>query len=239
MAKWISHRGIRRNCAENSETAFRQAVTAGFTWLETDLRSSADGVLVLSHDPCLNRVFGVDRAIESMPIAEILKVRDKFGGSVLQFSEFAERFADSGWVLDIKNETAARVISSLSSTHYALINSRLKDNVKFLFWNAEHQKRCLNIFPEADCFAQEKECWRAGLAALAGLPWLNGVQPQKTYSLPPTFLQLSLYNRRIFETYFSKGAQVLAYLPDTVEQARIAVDLGCTYVLANTDLFNN
>ncbi|KOS22045.1 Phosphatidylglycerol phospholipase C [Escovopsis weberi] len=56
----IAHRGYKAVWPENSMAAFKGAVDVGAHALETDLRLSADGVVVLSHDPSLKRCFGVD-----------------------------------------------------------------------------------------------------------------------------------------------------------------------------------
>ena len=49
------HRGARGLAPENTLAAFRAALAIGVTTLETDLALTADDVLVLSHDPSLNR----------------------------------------------------------------------------------------------------------------------------------------------------------------------------------------
>src|SRR5512140_1577863 len=48
------HRGARGLAPENTLAAFRVALAIGVTTLETDLALTADGVLVLSHEPNLN-----------------------------------------------------------------------------------------------------------------------------------------------------------------------------------------
>lgn len=48
------HRGARGLAPENTLAAFRRALEIGVTTLETDLAVTADGTLVLSHDPLLN-----------------------------------------------------------------------------------------------------------------------------------------------------------------------------------------
>ena len=50
-----AHRGGAREATENSLTAFRQAAGLGFTYLETDVRPTRDGVAVLHHDADLGR----------------------------------------------------------------------------------------------------------------------------------------------------------------------------------------
>lgn len=48
------HRGARGLAPENTLAAFRKALEIGVTTIETDLAATADGTLVLSHDPLLN-----------------------------------------------------------------------------------------------------------------------------------------------------------------------------------------
>ena len=49
------HRGTRGLAPENTLASFRKAIEIGVTTLETDLALTADDVLVLVHDPRLNR----------------------------------------------------------------------------------------------------------------------------------------------------------------------------------------
>ena len=48
------HRGTRGLMPENTLAAFRKALQIGVTTLETDLATTSDGTLVLSHEPLLN-----------------------------------------------------------------------------------------------------------------------------------------------------------------------------------------
>ena len=52
----MAHRGFSRDGLENSMAAFRAAVALGFRHLETDVHTTADGVLLLFHDETLDRV---------------------------------------------------------------------------------------------------------------------------------------------------------------------------------------
>ena len=55
----IGHRGASADAPENSLAAFRLAAAQGADGVECDLRLSADGVIVLSHDDVLTRSRGV------------------------------------------------------------------------------------------------------------------------------------------------------------------------------------
>ena len=48
------HRGARGLAPENTLPAFERALAIGVTTLELDIGITADGVLVVSHDPALN-----------------------------------------------------------------------------------------------------------------------------------------------------------------------------------------
>lgn len=51
LPRILAHRGLALTAPENSVDAFRDAVAAGATHIETDVRATADGVPVLAHDP--------------------------------------------------------------------------------------------------------------------------------------------------------------------------------------------
>ncbi len=59
VVRVIAHRGANADAPENSLAAFRLAVSQGADGIECDLRLSADGVIVLSHDDVLTRSRGV------------------------------------------------------------------------------------------------------------------------------------------------------------------------------------
>ena len=48
--KIIAHRGYHVSAAQNTIAAFEAAAAAGFTWIEIDIRRTADGRYVMSHD---------------------------------------------------------------------------------------------------------------------------------------------------------------------------------------------
>jgi glycerophosphoryl diester phosphodiesterase len=53
-----AHRGASAVAVENTPDAFRRALEAGADVLETDVRATRDGQLVLLHDPTLDRIAG-------------------------------------------------------------------------------------------------------------------------------------------------------------------------------------
>lgn len=74
-AHHFAHRGLhdltaQPPAAENSMTAFRRAIEAGYG-IELDVRLSSDGVLVVFHDDTLTRVTGEAGRVDSRTAAEL------------------------------------------------------------------------------------------------------------------------------------------------------------------------
>lgn len=67
----IAHRGASAYAAENSLAAFDVAVATGADRLEFDVRATADGELVLLHDPTFLRTAGDPRAVADVTLAEL------------------------------------------------------------------------------------------------------------------------------------------------------------------------
>lgn len=70
----IAHRGahdLTRGIEENTHAAFQRALSLGCDGIEFDIHASADGILVVNHDPTLNRLWGHDIAINALRFDEL------------------------------------------------------------------------------------------------------------------------------------------------------------------------
>jgi glycerophosphoryl diester phosphodiesterase len=71
LPKVIGHRGAMAYVPENTLASFREARRRGATWIEIDVKLTADGVAVVMHDESLKRTMGVDRLVAEMSRAEL------------------------------------------------------------------------------------------------------------------------------------------------------------------------
>ena len=85
--KIVAHRGYCARFPENSLLGFERAIEAGAHAVETDIRRSADGVLVCWHDPDLRRVAGLAREIARTPAAELMGIALPGGARIHRLSE--------------------------------------------------------------------------------------------------------------------------------------------------------
>lgn len=231
---WISHRGFCRDSTENTAEAFRAAIALGFDHLETDLRTTADGQLVLSHDPGLERTGNTRHLIGQSTRLELEKIRLQNGERLVFFEEFLDTFSDKSWIFDVKpeqgNQTVEQICRWWDRPQWQLF---FEHRVRFLFWNIEHQNFLLSQRLQAVCMARMGECRRAGISCLLGLPALSGIRAGCCYALPPKFAGIRVLRRVIVHQYQKRRANVLAYLPENEAAARLALKVGVDEILTN------
>ncbi|MGD8176066.1 glycerophosphodiester phosphodiesterase [Marinimicrobium sp. ARAG 43.8] len=231
--EWISHRGLCDAATENTAEAFRAALEAGFTHLETDLRITADDHLVLAHDEDLSRIAGIPLNVTQASRAELEQVRLLQGGRLLFFDEWLDEFGGYQWILDIKPEQGERTLARLQAHWEGDARALLSERARFLFWDAGQQRQWLERRPEAVCMVPISACRRAGVACVAGLPSLAAIEPAGTYSLPPRLGGLRLLKPAVVERYQRRKGRVLAFLPETPQETEWSLEAGVDEILTN------
>ncbi|MCW2695626.1 MAG: Glycerophosphoryl diester phosphodiesterase, partial [Modestobacter sp.] len=109
----MAHRGGAIDHVENTMPAFEACVALGYRYLETDVRVTADGVLVAFHDPTLDRVTDRTGRIESLPWQEIRRALIGGRDPVVRLEDLLGSCPDVLFNLDIK---AAGVLAPLVRT---------------------------------------------------------------------------------------------------------------------------
>lgn len=232
---WISHRGLTSRYTENTKAAFMNAVENNFTALETDLRLTSDGHIVLLHDLSLIRLLKNNRLVSQLSRNELLQFRFSCDQPVFFLDEFVEEFADCLWTFDIKPENALFTIEALRQLTLVKpwLLEKFKSQTRFLMWRSGHESALKKWLPEAAFYAREIQCYRAAFANLCKCPMLGGIQKNRAYALTYQFGGLLLFKQEIVRRYQSRGAIVTAFLPDTKEEVRAAILAGVDEILTN------
>lgn len=228
---WISHRGLSHQHDENTNSSFKLACEAGFSWLETDLHTTYDNHIVLCHDSELSHVSSFSGKIKNMTRQQLERIQLSKGEKLLFLDKFMLEFSQQNWVFDIKSATVIQTMKALKPI--LTDNKDLLNKIIFLFWDNKQQALFLNSFPDAICFSRKEECYRAGFASLLGLSLLGNIKKDKIYSVTPKLLGLPLLNKRIVEIFHKHGAQVIGYLPETKSEIQQCLDAGVDYILSN------
>jgi glycerophosphoryl diester phosphodiesterase len=109
----FAHRGGAIEHLENSMPAFEACVALGYRYLETDVRVTADGVLVAFHDPALERTTDRTGRIEQLPWSEVALARIGGREPLVLLEDLLGAWPDVRFNLDIK---AAGVLAPLVRT---------------------------------------------------------------------------------------------------------------------------
>jgi glycerophosphoryl diester phosphodiesterase len=96
------HRGARALMPENTIPSFARALQDGANALETDVHLTADGEVVVIHDPDGKRVAGIDRPIAACTLAEVRG----WNASIPTLHELLDAFPKIRINVDIKPDSA-------------------------------------------------------------------------------------------------------------------------------------
>ncbi|MEO8468267.1 MAG: glycerophosphodiester phosphodiesterase family protein [Chloroflexota bacterium] len=86
--------------------AFEAAVALGYTYIETDVQATADGVLIAFHDETLDRVTDHVGPVAAMTWAQLRAVRIAGTEPVARFDELLEAMPDIRFNVDAKVDCA-------------------------------------------------------------------------------------------------------------------------------------
>lgn len=112
-----AHRGGSEVAPENSPAAFAAAMALGYTWLETDVRATRDGVAVIHHDPLLNRTTDMSGPVLALPWHEVRRAHLANGEFPMRLEELLEAHPDASVNVDLKEAPViAPVLDALRRT---------------------------------------------------------------------------------------------------------------------------
>lgn len=110
----LAHRGLVDEFGrENTLAAFAAAKHAGAQYLETDVRTTKDGIPVLFHDASLTRVAGIKKQIKKLTSSQVKKIDIGFGNRIPTLEEALLRFPSLNFNIDIKVATAAKPVAEV------------------------------------------------------------------------------------------------------------------------------
>jgi glycerophosphoryl diester phosphodiesterase len=122
----LAHRG-GTSSTENTLETFNDAVRVGVFSIETDVRTTKDGVAILFHDADLKRVANIDKPITETNYAEIEKIILIGGGKVPTLVQALTALPHARFNLDIKDAesvpTASAAIEFTKSHNRVLVSS--------------------------------------------------------------------------------------------------------------------
>lgn len=116
-----AHRGLSAEHPENTLAAFRAAAAAGFPAIELDLRSTADGEVVVLHDPGLERTTRGNGRVADMKYDDVRR-HPTPAGPVPRFDDALAMMREwhGLWNVEVKAHRAIEPALHLLEHHHAL-----------------------------------------------------------------------------------------------------------------------
>jgi glycerophosphoryl diester phosphodiesterase len=224
----MAHRGGAIEHVENTMPAFEACVAMGYRYLETDVRGTADGVLVAFHDAVLERVTDATGRLDQLPWSELSSVRIGGRDPIVRLEELLDAWPDVRFNLDIK---APGVVAPL---------------VRMIRRLGVADRLCLASFSDARVAAVRRllgpsMCTALGPRGVAALrlasyrPRAAGLArfPAGCAQVPLQLGGRALVDERFVAAAHARGLQVHVWTVDTPEEVTALLDLGVDGIMTD------
>ena len=233
----VAHRGGSRIGPENTLAAFDRAATLGADAIETDVRLSRDGVVMVFHDEETGRLTGEPGTLEARDAAEIDRLDAAFSfsedggvsfplrGAGLRIPPFAEalrRYPRMRFNVDAKSEdpaladALARVVREARAEERVCVGS---------FFDAQAE-RLGALLPGVCRFLPEQAATRHVLAAKSGAAPVGLPGGYDLADLPARMGDLVVVDPPVIEHFHRLGIPVHVWTVDDEEEMRSLLDVG-------------
>lgn len=249
----LAHRGFSLDGHENTLRAFRAAADLGYVWVETDVNTTSDGVVLAFHDPTLDRVTNTSGDISDVPWSDLDDVR--IGGTepLPTLGELLRALPEQHFNIDVKDE------SSVSALPQVLADEGAVDRVRVTSFSESRRRRTLASITR---LTGKRPLTSAGTTGCAGLTalskmaqvtdrispkiatsawsvltklWASKVAEFDTVQLPVTYeltlpggftVSVSVVNRKFVEVAHRVGVAVHVWTINEAEEMRRLLDIG-------------
>lgn len=213
---------------ENSLSAFHRAVREGYHYLETDVHATSDGVVVVHHDPLLDRTTDTTGAVARLPWRVVRTAKIAGREPVARLEDVLEELPDAALNIDVKSESAiVPLVTTLRRT------------------NAFHRV-CVASFSETRlakvrASAGEGLLTSMGTKAIARL-WAAGRLPallsrggrrQYIAQVPVRQGRLTIVDKRLITAARRRGIEVHVWTIDEPAQMHELIDLGVDGIMTD------
>ncbi|MEM5581459.1 glycerophosphodiester phosphodiesterase family protein [Roseibium sp. AS2] len=155
----VCHRGACGIAPENTLASANAAWSAGFDFVEIDVRETADGGLVVHHDPQLDRTTDAAGDLSAATVQQLSVLDaggwfDPFyaGESIPLLEDITDLAFRAGGRLYVEIKQADPV-----RTAETVLGRLAAEDVFFWSWNADWLKRIRQAFPEAQLMARPED----------------------------------------------------------------------------------
>jgi glycerophosphoryl diester phosphodiesterase len=217
---------------ENCDVAFARSVGLGVRYLESDIRTSADGVPVLHHDEDLVRVAYFGAKVSDLTWSEISRIRLPADARLMRLDEALLAWPSVRWNLDVKDDR------SVDATVRVLTRAHALDRVCVASFSRNRLLRLRELLgPAAATCATWSE-----MAAILRVPgsskilarrWQNAPLTPKVIQVPPSAFRVPLLTAASVAAAHALGLPVHAWTINTEQQMRDLLAIGVDGIITD------
>ena len=221
----FAHRGGASDEPENTLPAFEHAVRLGYTYLETDVHLTADGVLLAFHDDRLDRVTDRDGLISELPWSEVREARVDGREPIPLLEELLGSFPDARVNIDPKHDAA---VDALVAT---LRKCKALDRVCIGAFSDRRIARMRALCGPTLCTSLGPGGIVKLLAASKGTPRVRF--PAPCAQVPTEAQGVTIVDAKFIEAAHRRGMQVHVWTIDDIDEMRRLLDLGVDGIMTD------
>ncbi len=221
----FAHRGGASEAPENTLPAFEHAVRLGYTYLETDVHVTADGVLLAFHDDHLDRVTDRTGEIAKLPWSVVREAKVDGREPIPQFEELLSSFPTARVNVDPKHDEAVEPLVA------ALRRCDAVERVCIGAFSDRRLARLRELCGPTLCTSLgPRDIAKLRAASIAGARLRL---PAPCAQVPTTARGIPLVDRRFVDAAHRLGIQVHVWTIDDAAEMTRLLDLGVDGIMTD------
>lgn len=231
----FAHRGFAASggpIVENTLPAFRAALDLGAHYLETDVHATSDGVAVISHDPDLARVAGVEGRVSERTYAQ-LRGTALGPAAFVSLADVLAELPQARFNIDIKSSDA--VLPAVA----AIRSAGAIDRVLVTSFSDARRRAAVRELPGVATSASAAPFLRALLAGRLGAAGAlrRALRGSVAVQVPERALGLAVTTRRFIDQLHTAGVEMHVWTINDADTMHRLLDLGVDGLISDrTDI---
>ncbi len=225
----FAHRGGASDAPENTMPAFARAIELGYTYLETDVHATKDGVLLAFHDDDLLRTCGVPGKISELDYSEVRNARVDGKERIPLLQDIFDAWPDAKINIDCKSDGALQpLINSLKQPG-------ILDKVCVGSFSDKRLSHIRQTFGQSLCSSLGPK----QVAILRVRSWIGLVKPFEgalAAQIPLKQGPITLTDQRLVDDAHSAGLQVHVWTIDEPDEIEHLLELGVDGIMTDKPL---
>lgn len=222
----IAHRGgalLQENLGrENTIEAFAAAIALGYTFLETDIRTTRDGQIFAFHDPDLVRVLGRQVRFGDLNANEVGQLRLAGNARIPSLRQLLDTFPQAVFNIDFKDDASVELGLGIIAEHCA------QDRVVLASFSHDRLSRARRLAPHLPTSASRREV----LSLRMGVRRRSGLTPV-AFQIPRNFRGIPMVTRRVIRRAHDQGAHVHVWTVNDSHVMHELLDMGVDGIITD------